>query len=501
MKDLPFMGERDMQESVLSEKVARGGIWLFSLRFVTRGLGFVRTIILARLLMPADFGLVGIALLAISTLDFLSQTGFQPALIQKTDTSRPHLDAAWTLLAIRGLALFLILFFSAPTIARFFNMSAVEPVIRVVALSVALSGFRNIGTIFFQKELQFEKHFQYEIAGSLTDIIISIVLAFLLKDVWAIVWGGLAGNITRFIMSYLLSDYRPRAAFDRARLRELFSFGKWVLGTGLVYSVLVQVDSFTIGKLLGPAELGFYQMAILIAFLPSSEISYVVSQVTFPAYSAIQDDSPRLRSAYLDVLRFISLISIPLGVVIFVVASEFTELFLGAKWLPVAGCMQILVVSGIMISIASTSLPVFSACGKPKYETSLQAVNLIALLALVYPLTKLYGIYGTAAAIVTAHILFTALSLYTVVTVVDCGFSAIVKALAFPLGNALMMGVVLFAIKPLLRAFALPFQFAVLVGVGLLSYAALSIVMDRATGAGLMPLLREKWRMFARIKM
>lgn len=489
-----------MQESVLSEKVARGGIWLFSLRFLSRGLGFARTIILARLLMPADFGLVGISLLAISTLDFLSQTGLQPALIQKKVCSRSYTDTAWTLLIIRGLVLFLILFLSAPMISKFFNMPAVDLLIKVIAISVAIMGFRNIGIIFFQKEMQFEKHFKYEIAGSFIDLIISIYLAFLLRNVWAIVWGGLAGNITRLGMSYWLSDYRPRIAMEWSKLKELFSFGKWVLGTGIIYSLLVQVDSFSIGKILGPTELGFYQMALLIAFLPSSEISYVVSQITFPAYAAIQDDPQRLKSAYLDVLRFTSLISIPLGVLIFVVAPEFTVLFLGKKWLPIIICMQILVFSGTLISITSTSMPVFSARGKPKYETYLQVCNLIILIILVYPLTKFYGIYGTSIALFTAHLTLTCLSLYTVAKLIDCRCITLVKVLIFPLGNAIFMGIIIFILKNLTADYAGPFQFIFLITAALFSYGTLIILMDKIMGYGMIPLLKEKWNMIVRIK-
>lgn len=490
-----------MQDSILSEKVAQGGIWLFSLRFLSRGLGFVRTIILARLLAPADFGLVGISLLAISTLDSLSQTGLQPALIQKKDSSRACMDTAWTFLVIRGIVLFLILFLSAPAISRFFKMPAVDLLIKVIAISVILSGFRNIGIVHFQKEMKFDKHFKYEICGSLIDLIVSIIFAFLLRNVWALVWGGLAGNVARFVMSYRLSDYRPRLAIDRTELYELFSFGKWILGTGVVYSVLAQVDSFTIGKIIGPTDLGYYQMAVLIAFLPSSEISYVLSQITFPAYSVIQDDSQRLKSAYLDVLRFTSLISIPIGVLLFVVAPEFIALFLGKAWLPVISCIQILVFSGISISITTTTMPVFSAKGKPKLETYLQACNLIILIILVYPLTKRYGINGTAAAILMGHFTLTCLSLYTVAKLLDFQFITLAKALIFPLANAVCMGIMISVLKRMTADSAGLIQFAYLIGAALVSYGTLTIVLDKISGYGMIRLLKGKWEMVVRSKL
>ena len=145
----------------LSKRVIRGGVWVLALRILNRSLGFIRTIILARLLAPADFGLLGIAMLSISTLETFSQTGFQTALIQKKDNIESYLDTAWTVSAIRGLLLFLILFLSAPIIAEFFNSPQAVLIIRVVALSTLLSGLRNIGVVYFQKELEFKKQFLY----------------------------------------------------------------------------------------------------------------------------------------------------------------------------------------------------------------------------------------------------------------------------------------------------------------------------------------------------
>jgi len=483
-----------MSDVLLSEKVARAGLWMFTLRFLSRGLGFVRTIILARLLMPADFGLIAIALLAIFTLESLSLTGFQPALIQKKGCTRTQLDTAWTFQGIRGVVLFLILFLFAPQISRFFNMPDLDPLLKVVALSVILTGFRNIGIVFFQKEMKFDKHFKYELSGSLIDLIISITCAFLFRNVWAIVWGGLAGNITRFVISYRLSDYRPRLAMDRTVLWDLFSFGKWVLGAGIIYSLLSQVDSFTIGKLLGATDLGYYQIAALISFLPSSEIATVLSQITFPAYSAIRDDTHRLKVAYLDVLKFTTLLSIPLGVIIFVLAPEFILLFLGKQWLPVIACIQILVFSGISMSIATTTMPIYSARGRPKFETYLQFCNLMILVISIYPLTKLYGINGTAAAVLAGHLTLTVLSLYTTVKLIDGRFLALAKVLMPPLISATLMGLVTFILKETTVDYTAPVQFIFLIGAALVTYVTSILITDKIAGYGVIDLLKGKWK-------
>ena len=258
------------QAESLSKKVVRGGIWVFTLRITNRGLGFIRTIILARLLAPEDFGLIGIAMLAASTLDAFSQTGLQSALIQKKDDIKTYLDVAWTTLAIRGIFLFGILFLSAPLIAKFFNSAQAELVIMVIAVNMIITGFGNIGVVFFQKELQFKKQFTYEFSATIVDLLVSISLAFILRNVWALVWGGVAKNITRFCLSYILHSYKPRLRFNKDKFRDLFGFGIWVSGSTILIFLITQGDDILVGRMLGVTALGFYQMAYLLSNLPST---------------------------------------------------------------------------------------------------------------------------------------------------------------------------------------------------------------------------------------
>ena len=266
----------------LSTRVVRGGIWVFALRMTNRGLGLVRIIVLARLLSPEDFGLFGIAILSISVLETFSNTGFKAAIIQRQENTESYLDTAWTVSVIRGIFLFLCLIFSSPYIAEFFNSSQAEMVIRVIAISTLLFGFRNIGVLFFQKELEFNKQFTYELSGTLVELTVAIILAIKLQNIWALVYGNLAANFVRLFLSYLIHPYRPRLKFDMERFRELFGFGKWVLGSGILIFLITQGDDIFVGKVLGVAALGLYQMAYTFSNLPATEICHVISQVTFP---------------------------------------------------------------------------------------------------------------------------------------------------------------------------------------------------------------------------
>ena len=215
--------------STLSQRVVRGGFWMFALRLTDRLLTLTRTIVLARILAPSDFGLMGIALLAMSTLRAFSQTGFQAALIQKKEDIKDYLDTAWTVSVLRGFGLFAILYLTAPYIALFFETPAATPIIRVIALSVLLAGLTNVGVVYFQKELEFNKRFVHQLSGAVADLAVAITAALLLRNVWALVLGVLAGSLARLVTSYAIQPYRPRLRLEGVKARELFNFGRWVV--------------------------------------------------------------------------------------------------------------------------------------------------------------------------------------------------------------------------------------------------------------------------------
>ena len=382
-----------------STRAVRGGFWVLAFRIISKGLGFVRMIILARLLSPEDFGLLGIALLAIATLDTFSQTGLGYALIQKQENVNLYLDTAWTVSAIRGTFLFCILFFSASPIANFFNSTEAASVIRVMAICPLLSGFKNIGVVFFQKELEFNKQFIFQFSSTLIEFIVAIYLGFILRNVWALVWGVLAANLTIFLMSYILHSYRPRIRFEKEKFNDLFGFGKWVFGSSIVIFFAAQGDDAFLGKVLGVAAFGLYQMAFNLGNYPSSEITGVISKVAFPTYAKIQSSPQKLRDIYLRTIKVVLLFSMPLTVGIVLLAPELTKILLGEKWFPIIVPLQILALSGGLRSIAGTGGALFNAIGKPVLDFKMNLIRLIVIIISIYPLTMVWGISGTSISV------------------------------------------------------------------------------------------------------
>lgn len=445
----------------LSRKVFKGGFWIFSLRFVSRLLGFIRTIILARLLSPHDFGLLGIAMLVIYALETFTQTGFHTALIRKQDDSSSDLDTIWTVNTIRVILLFLLLYPAAPFISDFFNAPESAAVIRVVAFSMILTGLRNPGIVYFQKKLEFDKIFKFELPSALVDLAVSVALAFILESVWALVWGGLAGNIFRLIMSFVLHPYRPRFHFHKDRFRELFGFGKWVLGSSILIYIVGQADNFFVGKMIGVAALGLYQIALTISYLPSSEISYVISQITYPAYSALQSDRAGFRDACLKVLKTTVFCTALIVALIFSLIDDFTQLFLGPKWIAAVPIIKILVFSSFSATIIDLATPIFLAIGKPRLQTFLQFIRLAVLAGTIYPLSLWSGISGVAFSALLSFLFSSVVGLFMIRRSIQCSIRQLIEIFLVPSLGAIVCIVIMFIIHELL-------------GTGLLSFSACS---------------------------
>jgi len=235
------------------------------------------------------------------------------------------------------------------------------------------------------------------------------------------------------LVSYLVHPYRPRLSKYLGKAKELFAFGKWIMGSSILIFLITQGDDIFVGKLLGTTALGFYQMAYRISNIPATEITHVISQVTFPAYSKLQDNIPRLREVYLKVLQLTAFLSFPVAGLIFILAPDFTKIFLGEKWMPMVPAMMVLALWGLIRSIGATTGPLFQGVGRPNILAKLAVIQLLMMIVIIYPLTNKYGILGTAIAIVFPNLVMQIIAGIKVCNIIKCDGYKFVKSLLFPL--------------------------------------------------------------------
>jgi O-antigen/teichoic acid export membrane protein len=387
-------------KKTLSQKMVQGGGWLSSLKVIRKIFSLIRLIIIGRILAPSDFGLMGIALLTMSALETFSTVGFKQALIQKKENTDNYLDAAWTVLIIRGFMVFIIVYLVAPYVAFFFHTPEVKPIIQVLGLVTFFQAFANIGVIFFHKELEFNKVFIYRFVGISTNFIVAVSAAFILRSVWALVLGLLAEKVVSLIISYLIHPYRPHLSKDIEKAKELFGFGRWILGSSIFVFVGNHIDDIFVGRAISAIALGFYQMAYRISNMLETEITQVISSVAFPAYAKIQDQQARLQIAYFRIMRLTIAFSLPITMGMVLLAPEFTRIFLSEKWMPMVTAMQLLAVAGLIKSIVSTGSPLFVGSGFPKYEFYMQLIRGVIIIIVIYPLIIYMGISGAALGVI-----------------------------------------------------------------------------------------------------
>lgn len=380
----------------IARKTIRGSFWTFSLQFSDRMLQIVKNIILARILSPSDFGVFGVATLALVALESFSETGFVYALIQKRDTSAKHYNTAWTTHIIKDILLALVLLLTAPFIGRLFDSPASVSLLRVIGLSTIFQGFINIYTAKLEKNFSFGQVFKYRFLGSALDITASIIAVIMLKSVWALVIGLIVGNLTRMIMSYIVIKERPKFQFDKTSFSELWRFGRWALFSSAIIFLAGYGDNIAVQKILGVSSLGVYAMAFKLSNTPATEISRVIGRVTLPAFSAIQDTVERVKKGYLQVTFVTSVLAIGLAALIFGTAYKLTTSLLGPSWLPMIIPLQILTISGVLRALTGTVGPIYYALGKPKIDTLFQIIRFAIMVALLFPLTLNYGLAGTA---------------------------------------------------------------------------------------------------------
>lgn len=432
-------------DASLATRVARGGMWIILLRIVQRVFNLVRLVVLAHWLAPQDFGLMGVALLTLSIADTFTRVGIQSALIQKKGDIRGNLDLAWTVQLLRGLLVAAMLFACAPSAARFFGLPEAAGLLRTTALIFLLWSLNNIGLVFFRKELAFDRLFAFQFAESFADCLVSIIAVFVLRSAWGLMLGRLASAAVACFMSYRLHPYRPRLDFHFGADPGLFRYGFWVLVSAVMTFILTQGDDLLVARLLGVTALGYYQLAYKISNIPVTEYSNLAGAVMFPAYAKLQDEPERLRAAYERVLWLTAFFVLPTALFLLAWIPDLIELVLGAKWLPAATLVRILVFQGVACAAGSTAGPVFLALGRPRTSARLDTVHMLFLFSIIWPLTASYGTAGIAIAVAVSAIVFNAAAIGLASRLLSIRGRSLLSAVMVPVAGASLLALLFYA--------------------------------------------------------
>ncbi|OQA40642.1 MAG: Teichuronic acid biosynthesis protein TuaB [Chloroflexi bacterium ADurb.Bin325] len=484
----------------LKRQVASALFWVALAQVASRGLAFVTLLILAKLVAPAMFGLVGMAMVALNALALFQDIGFESALIYRRKALDEASHTAFVTVILSSLALTVLALAAAPLVGRFFREEAVVPVMRVLALTILISSVGRVPLVLLSRELDFRRRIFPELTASVIASIAAIVLALRGFGVWSLVWRELLRVTLSSVLVWFVSPYRPRWQFNPAAARDLFAYGKHIVSSQTLIFLITNVDNAIIGRYVGDAALGFYQFAYNTSNQPATQIAGVLTQVMFPVFSKMADGDPaqaRIMRAryYLTTVRYVTWITTPIAVATILFAPAFIRGLYGEVWAPAIVPLQLLAVYGFIRSIAANMGSVFRALGKPQWLTWIAVWRLVTMAGLLIPVSLRWGIDGVSWLSAIVAVVDFVISAWLVGKLVDAPWRAYVRMLAPTWAAALAAGLVALWLYP-----ALPFvkaAFNLLLAGGLLvaGYLALAWLIDPR----LRETLRAGWRWLQRV--
>jgi len=367
----------------VGKETAKGTFWIYLTNYSGQFLVFVSTIILARLLSQEAYGVVGYAVITINLLNVLSDLGIGPALIYHRD--EPHAaDTAFWLSILFGVGLYIVAWFTAPLAALYFQDERAIAVIRVLALTFPIQAFDNVHDHLLKKSLAFKRKFIPEISRAMAKGTVSVALALAGSGAWSLVVGQLAGRVMGVISYWRILAWRPAWQFNPRIARSMIGYGLSIVMLNAIAILMTNIDYLIVGRILGTAALGIYTLAFRIPDLVITDFCNSMASVLFPVYVKIRDDAESLANAFLNVLKYVSAITLPMGVGLILIARSFVLTFLTDKWIEAIPVIQAIAVYSMLFSLSYNTGSFYKAKGKVRIMTWLSLFRLALTVPLVY---------------------------------------------------------------------------------------------------------------------
>ena len=355
-----------MSHDSLKTKAVSGMVWTAIQKYSTMGISFVSSIILARLLTPYDYGCIGMLAIFMTIASTFVDGGFASALIQKKRPTQDDYSTVFYWNLGISLVMYLVLYFSAPAIARFYNIPLLSSVLRVQGIVLIINAATIIQGNQLRKQFKFKKLAIVSIVTAVTSLAITIVMAYKGYGVWALVAQNILGAIIPSVIYWVTSKWRPNLVFSSKSFKELFSFGFYMFMTHLVTNISGQIQGLLIGKIYSPSTMGYYSKAHGAEKLASQSVSQIMTQVTYPLYAEVQDDTERLIAIIKRLTSTLAYLTFPIMFILLLLAEPIFVLLYSDRWLPSVPYFQILCIAGLAVCLQAVNMQAITAVGKSK---------------------------------------------------------------------------------------------------------------------------------------
>lgn len=380
----------------LEQRTISGVFWTGVSKFWVKGIQLLTVALLARLIGPEDFGLVGMAVVFINLAQILTGLGMREALIQRGDLEEDHKTTAFWVTIIMGGLIFFVLWAASGPIASFYGRAEIAPLIVLTALTFVIAPWGMIHRALLKRDLSMRQLTYVEATASVLSAVVAITMALAGFGVWSLVTRNLLFTFFTAIGLWIVVPWRPALRLSKSHFLDLFGFSRNVVVAAFIGYAIANMDYLVIGKFVGAQELGWYTMAFTLAMLSRLYLSQIVNQVAFPAFSRAGRRS--LGRAYLRTVSHTALFTLPLVAIICLLAPEIVNVVLGTDWQPVVVPLLLLSVVGAIGTVATLSAPVFLSSGRSDIQMRWQLFSLASLVPALL-LGVRWGIVGVAAAL------------------------------------------------------------------------------------------------------
>ncbi|MFC1959478.1 lipopolysaccharide biosynthesis protein [Chloroflexota bacterium] len=371
----------------LAQRTVKGVFWAYITFFSGRFVTLITTVILARILVPADFGLIGWALLCLGFIEATRDFGIMDALIYTSERIEDSADTAfWSNIGI-GILQFAVAYIAAPLSLYFIDDPRIVDILRVMSLVFILNSLGNTHDALLQKDLKFRLRYMPMLYSAFIKGVASVILAFLGFGVWSLVLGHVIGAVVRLVARWLLIDWRPRFRFFMDRARALWGYGIYILLFSVLEIALEFADQLIIGILLGEVQLGYYTIAARIPEMLILNFSMVLGRVIFPTFVRMKDDLANLTLGFLTTTKYTALITVPASLGLVAVAPELVYLFFGPQWSQAIPFFRVLSLLAMVGTLSWSAGDVFKAVGRPDISTKLLVVEALY----TFPIIWMFG--------------------------------------------------------------------------------------------------------------
>ena len=379
--------------SDLKIKTVNGLIWTFAQQFGVQFINFIVSILLARILLPAEFGLIGMIAIFLAVGNSLVDGGMSSSLIRTKNPNQTDYSTVFFTNLLVSFVVYFLVFISAPLIANYFQQPLLSSLVRVYCLTFIIRAFSSIQATKLNKEMDFKKQMVINIPSLIFGGIVGVYLAYTGYGVWSIVIMNLLQSVVATIQLWILSKWLPSFIYDKECFKTHLNFGYKITISGILNTIVKNIYNIIIGRYFSAAQLGFYIRAKSMQELPVINISNALNKVTYPMFASIKDDDVKLKSVYRQLLQVIFFIVAPILMLLIVIAEPLFRFLLTEKWLPSVPYFRILCIAGILAPLTAYNLNILLVKGRSDKFLRLEFLKNVLTVAGVFFAIP-FGIYG-----------------------------------------------------------------------------------------------------------